>query len=228
MKCWGRRILMNADGLLYMLFSRSSDHAHLFWRKIVLQVLVLTDFDRICLRMSEFLEPRFPFQPSKQLISESCLPSKKVLLCWLFNFTWGNCENPTTQSPATRANYLRSAVLAKATDTMQDGNLTKRERDSFPTTTNKVRWGFCFTCWNSSSALLGLEGKTNMHKSMQKWIDTHRLKSISKNIISKVQKHAGHASQWWVHSKNHSINPESVQTSVVSVNILVRRCHQDV
>ena len=27
------------------------------------------------------------------------------------------CENPTTQSPATRANYLRSAVLAKATDT---------------------------------------------------------------------------------------------------------------
>ena len=95
------------------------------------------------------------------------------------------CENPTTQSPATRANYLRSAVLAKATDTMQDGNLTKRERDSFPTTTNKVRWGFCFTCWNSSSALLGLEGKTNMHKSMQtnwnsstqKHIQPHHLQS---------------------------------------------------
>ena len=95
------------------------------------------------------------------------------------------CENPTTQSPTTWANYLRSAELAKATDTMQDRNSQARTR-LFSNHNQQGTLSSGFSCWNSS-ARLGLEGENAHAKSMQKWIETHRLKSIASNFIFQVQ-----------------------------------------
>ena len=86
------------------------------------------------------------------------------LWSWKRPQSCSGAKNPTTQSPATRANYLRSAELAKATDTMQDRNSQTRTR-LFSNHNQQGTLRSCFSCWNSS-ALPGLEKRrahANMH-----------------------------------------------------------------
>ena len=94
------------------------------------------------------------------------------------------CENPTTQSPATRANYLRSAALAKATDTMQDRNSQARTR-LFSNHNQQGTLRSCFSCWNSS-ALPGLE-KRRAHANMHQKVKLVDSKNTSSNFFTALQ-----------------------------------------
>ena len=95
------------------------------------------------------------------------------------------CENPTTQSPATRADYLRSAELAKATDTMQDRNFTSKNTTLFkpqPTRYVEVSVSLVETlllhCWALRVKRTCTKAcKTNWYSSTQKHIQPHHLQS---------------------------------------------------